>query len=99
MLSIGLWRRYSNITNTVLDIIHRSVFYWNHDVSKTGFCLRLQVESIELGPIYKGSFYLRWCPKIGYVYVLGPTEYVSTEDGDRIQSPKRNVLNKRQDDG
>jgi hypothetical protein len=29
-----------------------------------------------------------------YLYRLGPTEYVSPEDGDRIQSPKRYVLNK-----
>jgi hypothetical protein len=27
------------------------------------------------------------------------SEYVPPEDGDRIQSPKRFVLNKRQDDG
>jgi hypothetical protein len=34
-----------------------------------------------------------------YLYLLGPTEYVPPEDGDRIQFPKRRVLNKRQDDG
>jgi hypothetical protein len=27
MLSIGLWRRYINITITIVDIIHRPVFY------------------------------------------------------------------------
>jgi hypothetical protein len=27
MLSIGLWRRYINITITILDIVHRLVFY------------------------------------------------------------------------
>jgi hypothetical protein len=27
MLSTGLWRWYINITITILDIIHRSVFY------------------------------------------------------------------------
>jgi hypothetical protein len=27
MLSIGLWPRYVNITITILDIIHRPVFY------------------------------------------------------------------------
>jgi hypothetical protein len=40
-----------------LDIIHPSVLYKKHDVSETGFCLRLQVkliswtQSIELVPI------------------------------------------------
>jgi hypothetical protein len=33
------------------------------------------------------------------LYLLGPTEVVPPEDGDRIQSSKRQVLNKRQDDG
>jgi hypothetical protein len=32
-----------------LDIIHRPVFYIKHDVSKTGFCLRLQIEPTQLG--------------------------------------------------
>jgi hypothetical protein len=27
MLSVGLWRWYINITITILDIIHRPVFY------------------------------------------------------------------------
>jgi hypothetical protein len=40
-----------NITITILDILHRSVFCLKHDVSKTGFCLCLQVEPIQLGPI------------------------------------------------
>jgi hypothetical protein len=30
---IGLWRWYINITITILDIIHRPVFYLKHDVS------------------------------------------------------------------
>jgi hypothetical protein len=30
--------------------------------------------------------------------LLGPTAYVPPEDGERIQFPKRRVLNKRQDD-
>jgi hypothetical protein len=33
--------RYINITITILDIIHRDVFYLKHDVSETGLCLRL----------------------------------------------------------
>jgi hypothetical protein len=32
-----------------MDIIHRPVFYLKHNVSETGFCLRLQVEFIQLG--------------------------------------------------
>jgi hypothetical protein len=41
-----------------LDIIHRHVFIKTHNVSETGFCLRLHVEpiswaqSIELVPIH-----------------------------------------------
>jgi hypothetical protein len=31
--------------------------------------------------------------------LLGPTEQVPTEDGNRILSPKHHALNKRQDDG
>jgi hypothetical protein len=37
MLSTGLWRWYINITITILDIMHRPVFYLKHDISETGF--------------------------------------------------------------
>jgi hypothetical protein len=67
MLSVGLWRWYINITNTILDIIHSAVFYLKRNISATGFCLRLQVLSLK--------------------------------EEDRIQSPKRCVLSKRQEDG
>jgi hypothetical protein len=40
-----------NITVTILDIIHRPVFYIKHDVSDTGFCLRLQAKPTQMGPI------------------------------------------------
>jgi hypothetical protein len=43
MLSISLWRWYINTTITILDIIHRPVSYLKHDISETGFCLRLLV--------------------------------------------------------
>jgi hypothetical protein len=43
MLSIGLWRWYVNITATILDTIHRPVFYLKQGVSETGFCLGLEV--------------------------------------------------------
>jgi hypothetical protein len=45
MLSTGLWRWYINIANTIMDIIHRPVFYSKHNVSKTGSCPRLQLLS------------------------------------------------------
>jgi hypothetical protein len=38
------------ITITILDIIHRPVFYLKQDFSDTGFCLRLQVEPTQMGP-------------------------------------------------
>jgi hypothetical protein len=34
-----------------LDIFHRPVFISNHDVSETGFCLRIQVEDTQLSPV------------------------------------------------
>jgi hypothetical protein len=42
-----------------LDIIHRPVLYKTYNVSETGFCLRLQVEPIQLGPIDRASPCLR----------------------------------------
>jgi hypothetical protein len=51
----------------ILDIIHRPVIIWKycpvyfskHNVSETGFCLRLQVKPTQLGPINRASPYLR----------------------------------------
>jgi hypothetical protein len=59
MPSIGLWRWYINITITILDIIHRPVFYLRHDVSETGFYLRLQVKPTQLSSIDRGSLCLQ----------------------------------------
>jgi hypothetical protein len=43
-----------------LDIIHRLVhFLKKHNVSETGFCLRLQVKPTQLDPIDRASPYLR----------------------------------------
>jgi hypothetical protein len=39
-------------TITILHIIRHPVFYLKHDVSETGFCLRLEVVLTQLGPIY-----------------------------------------------
>jgi hypothetical protein len=33
-----------------------------------------------------------------YLYALSPTKYVPPADGDRIQSPKNNVLNRIKND-
>jgi hypothetical protein len=38
---------------TILGIINDPVFHFKHDVSETGFCLRLQVEPTQFGPIEK----------------------------------------------
>jgi hypothetical protein len=51
MLSIGVLQWYINITITILDIIHRPVFYLKRDVSDTGFYLILQEERNQFGPI------------------------------------------------
>jgi hypothetical protein len=49
---IGVSRNACTIlTITITDIVHRLVFYLKHEVSETGFCLRLQEESTKLGPI------------------------------------------------
>jgi hypothetical protein len=59
MLPIGLLQRYINVTLNILDIINPSVLYLKHNVSKTGFCLRLHVEPIEWDPIDKLGLHLR----------------------------------------
>jgi hypothetical protein len=59
MLSVGLWLWYINITITILDIIHRPVFFLEHNILKTWFCLRLQVEAIQVGLIEIASLCLR----------------------------------------
>jgi hypothetical protein len=37
-----------NITITIMNIIHRPVFYLKHDVSETRFCHCLQVEPTQM---------------------------------------------------
>jgi hypothetical protein len=41
-----------------LDIIHRPVYITKHNVSETGFCLRLQIKLTQLGPINRASPHL-----------------------------------------
>jgi hypothetical protein len=38
---------------------HRLVYFSKHNVSETGFCLRLQVKPTQLGPIDRANPYLR----------------------------------------
>jgi hypothetical protein len=52
-----------------------SCFYLKHSVSEIGFCLCLQVEPIQLGPIDRPSPYLR---------ITAPTD-------DRIYKPSARV--------
>jgi hypothetical protein len=59
MLSIGWWRWDIRITIAILDIIHRPVFHLKHNVSETGFCLRIQVEHTQLGLIDRPSVCLQ----------------------------------------
>jgi hypothetical protein len=75
------------MTIIVSDIIYCPVFYLIHNISATGLCLRLKEEPTQLGPTERPRLVL-----------LVATEWVPTEDGDRMQSPKSCVLNKRQDD-
>jgi hypothetical protein len=49
--SVGLRRRYINITNTILDISHLPAFCAKHDISETAFYPRLLEEPTQLGPI------------------------------------------------
>jgi hypothetical protein len=46
---------YIDVTITILDIIHRPVFYLKLDVSEAEFCLCLQVEPTHMGPIDEAS--------------------------------------------
>jgi hypothetical protein len=41
------------------DIIHRPVLFITHNVSQTGYCLCLQVEPPQLGPIDTASPHIR----------------------------------------
>jgi hypothetical protein len=43
---------------TALDVIYHRVFYLKHNVSETGFCLRLEVEPTQSDPIVRAILYL-----------------------------------------
>jgi hypothetical protein len=61
MRSVGLWRWYIDITATILDTVHRPVFCYKHDVSETEFCLHLQVEHKQVGPVDRANSYVQNC--------------------------------------
>jgi hypothetical protein len=50
------YKQLCNFHNSGLDIIHRSLFCLKHNVSVTGFCLRLQVETTKFGRVDTSSF-------------------------------------------
>jgi hypothetical protein len=58
MKSLGLSWRYINVTITILEIIHRPVFYLKQNVSETEFYPSLLVEPVQLGPIERDN---PWC--------------------------------------
>jgi hypothetical protein len=66
-------------------MIHCPVFYLKHIASEIEFCLCLQVEPTQVGLIERDSL----C-----IYLFCPNMYVPSENGDRVQSLKRSVLNK-----
>jgi hypothetical protein len=81
-----LWPWHININITVVNIKHRFVFYLKQDVSETLRYLSLKVAHTQLGP------------DRDWLSLLGPTEYIPPESGN-IDIPKRNILNKRDDNG
>jgi hypothetical protein len=62
------------INMNILNIIQRPVFNLDHDVSETGFCLRLEVEHTHLGPVDRASLCLR-TPATLSMGFIEPTEH------------------------
>jgi hypothetical protein len=55
-----LWKfeiKNRNVSIIILEIVHPSVVYLKHDVSETGFCLRLEVIPTQLSPIDRASIW------------------------------------------
>jgi hypothetical protein len=77
-----------NVAITFLDIIHYFVFCLKHKVLEIGCYLRLEIVHTQLGHSTEFSF------------PVGTHNFqLSSEVGDRIQAPKRIVLNERHDGG
>jgi hypothetical protein len=75
---------YISIAITIVDIIHRTVFYSKYNISETGFFPCLQVGPTQMDTIERASL----SPD-------HPPEYVPPENGDIIQSPKCCALIKK----
>jgi hypothetical protein len=88
MLSIGLWRWNNNITITIVDIIHRPAFYLKHDVSDTGFCLRLQVEPTHVGPIDRASVWPRKPATTRIVFIKSTQAVNESWHFPHLESPR-----------
>jgi hypothetical protein len=59
-----------------------SCFYLKHNVSDTGFCLRLQVKPTPLGSIDRASPYLR----ISAQHKIGYTKYGEEKTPTRVKA-------------
>jgi hypothetical protein len=70
-----------HITVTILGIMHRRVFHFKLNVSVTGYCLCVHVDSIHVSQIETDQSSL-----------LSPHVYVPQEEGDTLQSPKHELL-------
>jgi hypothetical protein len=58
-----------SITLKILEIIHRPVFYLKLDVMETGFCLRIQVEPVQMGPVNRANICFRTQATTSIVFI------------------------------
>jgi hypothetical protein len=84
----------------MLNIIHCPVFYLKHDVSDTVFCLRLQVENSQIGPVERANL----CLQIPATTATNSTYWAHLsrfhlKTGAESSIRRVGFLNKRQDDG
>jgi hypothetical protein len=59
---------------TILEIIHCLAFYLKHDVSESGFCLRLHVEPTQMGPADRANLCLWTTDNTSSVYKASTTQ-------------------------